>query len=65
MFLSNIPNLVPAGLLAGWSLSEKAGPLISHLNPLTLYPFLRIRWSLHVSKRPYLYVSGLVEGGPT
>ena len=47
--LSNIPSLVPAGLLAGWSLPEKAGPLISHLNPLTLYPFLRVRWSLPVS----------------
>ena len=41
MSLSNIPNLVPAGLLAGWSVAEKAGPLISHLNPLTLYPCIR------------------------
>lgn len=65
MSLSNIPSLVPAGLLAGWSLPEKAGPLISHLNPLTLYPFLWVRWSLHVSERPYSRLSALVEGDPT
>jgi hypothetical protein len=65
MFLSNIPNLVPAGISARWSSPEKVGPLISHLNPLTLYPFLRVRWSLHVSTRPYSHLSGLGEGGPT
>jgi len=64
-FLSNPSNLVPASLSARWSSPEKAGPLISHLNPLTLYPFLRVRWSLHVSTRPYSDLSGLGEGGPT
>jgi hypothetical protein len=26
--------------------------LISRLNPLTLYPFLWVRWSVHISTRP-------------
>jgi len=52
MSLSNIPNLLPASLLAKWISSEKVGPLISRLNPLTLYPFLWVRWSVHISTRP-------------
>jgi hypothetical protein len=65
MSLSNIPNLLPARLLARWISSEKVGPLISHLNPLTLYPFLWVRWSVYVSTGPYSHLSGLVEGSPT
>ena len=62
MSLSNVPNLLPASLLAKWISFEKVEPLISRLNPLTLYPFLWVRWSLHVSTRPYSHLSGLVEG---
>ena len=61
MCLSSISNLLPASLLAKWISFEKVGPLISRLNPLSLYPFLWVRRSVHVSMRPYSHLSGLVE----